>query len=1360
MKAIASFLIIGFFFFCTPSVHASLFDELSGDQQQAVLQKLKGHLPGMIESDSGLKGYADAMVTHIPDLATSLGALSGGYYDPIITQSLTFGVDSIASAWAGTFDEGLGQDTFKYIYSKKSSVKNVALAMMDEKNNWGDVKDVVWVEIKSNLRDDLNAFAADAAKGAFNWVIGGGKTLGFTPADLYILAIQAEMIFIDVETRRYKEKTFHEIYSPYYEARESGANPYSAWETIIYDKKANTTGWRTTFVLGDMPDSDIKALFEKCYNSGIYNDNLYQFMKYSLEKDIQKKQADLAKNLEKSGSKFKNDLNGFYDKVKGKLNELVGEEVEKITKQRDEEIENDKELKKRYEAALEKAGILLDKIEIDDDKRQPSCESYAKQQERKNDATRSKNENEWAIDDLEKNLNNLEQCQEINTESQSINNDLDKLKALLNKSAQSWEELKQAVTEVCAEASLVSKSREKSKARQALNNAIKLGKSAEQLVRSKRQLEQDIAEQLGSLSFRISRFDKKYRGKGSNVKENLEEKLHEAREAFDLITKWEKAEKQYQDAEKRMESNRTKAVNLSLSIDKNYIEINDILNEGGLSDSLFSLFSSESSTFKWGSKGQSLLTKARKRQQHLASCDEVIQLLVTQEREQLRGRHSLTHTIQELFPDILDSSTSRSKNDEEEDDEWTLSDTQDLKKRYKRASAKCNYTKNAVDSIAMLTDLSELQKKQTDITYIDLYQGKINTCIAAALAAFDRKFLDKEESGEEQDASNKPDKKQEAEKYCKERLPGSVPAVDNKGNLLLSTTASFRCKCPGDAIKYNNKCVRCSVLKQNFDNAIRAKRTENALEILKESFHCDWVQKRNDKTSLTEREICPDMNTVYLLDEDDNAQCVPCSQLEVDFENALDENNYEYANTLASLAAQCSWSSNAEDKISQDKAQKQCKQSLPGSVVVRSRGVETCRCPAGTVKLSDQNNHNACVSCSDLERDFNAILAEGDLEYAETILEFADGCGYWVTNGWSKLKKVKGCPPGSIKLSDEHGNNQCVSCETLKQDFQATLSQGDFLYAEELLDLSSDCGWVGYGKEALRNAQKCPQNTVKLSDGSGSNQCVPCDTLYADYKVARGQGDHQYADSLLDLASECGWSKQAAQQIGQAQLQAELNQKCNQQMQGSHAVINGDRYNCYCDEGMLEITYGNGTKVCKSCEQIRLMVNDALRKNDANTVRGLIQGARHCDWYDQAAGIVAGMTNNRPSRQPQSQPSQKQGPLTGSWDMYWKEFNPTYWKSMDGSKTRFLNFDGHKGVVKLTHENNSLRGQFDVTSGNGQSIMVDGSVNGSQVNFCIFTSQERDCTALTVDYNTMTMTGVNVSKSGRKRIKWTLRKRR
>ncbi len=1365
MKTVSQILFfLGVLLTLTPSLHASIFDELDTERQQAVLTKLKDHMPNMI-NDDGLRKYARYMADNIPQFATNLGALSGGNYAPIVTQSLTLAGDQLAEYYKNSLADGLGQRGFMYLYNNANSFRNIGLAMMDEKNGWGDVGDVVWKEIKTSAMRDLNKWAEEGVKNTLNWIAGDRTLLGFGAADAYFMFIEAEIAIINAKVKKFNKKTTNELYAPYYLAREKNKNinhtlafgTESNSDVALYGSDKNmekglfsAVTAKGFYAFRNMSEHEVSDLFERCYQKrNEYGDDLYRFVQDQAEQGITQAKKDLADVLHKPGMQFRNDINAFYDKVREKLNELVGEEIDTLTEQRDREIEQDEELKRQYEAALEKAGILLDQIEIADDKRRSACEGFTRQQQRKNEAVREKNKHEKAIAQLEKILDDLDKCPEISRESQGINNDITKLENLVKRSAQLFEQLQQNVTTVCDGAHIVNKSTDEDTARQALRNTITHGKSAERIATQARQTEEEVEKQAGALSSRISRFNKRFRGNKGNVAASLEENLTKAQELSESLAAWEAAEKQYRDAERRMESDCTKAVNLSLSIDKHYIEIVDILNDGASSKSVLSrVFSSDSNefsgTFKWGSKAQALLTKARERQQHLADCNELIQLLVAQKREQLRGQYSLTHAVQNLFPDLLSSLTGQRKDDEESTDALTLTDVQAMKDRYNAARAKCASCKN-VDSVAMLTQLSELQKKQIGTMQVRLSHEKMKLCVGAALSRFDEKFLDKEKPREDKETVDIQSQKQKAETYCKKRLPGSVPAFDKNGKVVVSPQASFTCRCPEGSIKYNNTCHRCDRLQQKFTNALRTKKRENAQEILEQAFHCDWVQNRENKYSLTEEEFCPDPNTVYLFDGDNEGQCVTCSQLETDFEDALKQNDTEYANTLISLAKRCDWSKNGAERIREHR----CERELPGSVVVRSGGKDICRCPSGSVKLSDQRNNTMCVACSDLEHDFNAALKQGDRDYAETLLDLADGCS-WTAGGKARLNRMDNCPSGTVKLSDDSGKNQCVPCAELEQDFDSTLRQGDFNYAETLLELSSSCGWVEAGGERLRNARKCPENTVKLSDESGQNHCVSCDTLYSDYTVAKGQGDHTYAASLLDLAAECSWTKQAAQQVRQEQLQAELNRKCGRQKPGSHAVIQGDRYRCDCNTGMVSFTDSKGNQFCKSCAQIRSMVNAALKRNDSNTVKRLIAGAQHCDWYDRAVSIVASLENNKTTVPRQSPPPpSKPGALTGTWDLVYKDLDPYYGKIGDSEIQ--LDFTGPAGHIVVTHTGDTFRGRL--YGDEGQKIPVYGNINGNKVTLC-WVIDERDCVSLTVNFNTMIMSGV---KEG---IRWTLKKRR
>ncbi len=1316
-------------------------------------------MPNMIEDD-GLQKYAQYMADNIPDFAKNLGALSGGNYTPIITQSLTLGGDYLADYFAENLLGGQQKDIFSFLYSKLGSARNIGLAMMNEKNSWDDVGDVVWVEIKTSLQSDLNKIAKKTAEDSFNWVMGGNKVLGFSPADIYILAIKAEMIFIDVETRRYTEKTFQAIYTPYFEARKKGENPFSSWQITQFNKSSYAQGKNVVFVLGDMPDSEIKELFERCYTSKFSNDNLYQFMKHDLDVKVANSKKDLADELSKPGTKFKRDINAFYDKTREKLNELVGIEIEELTKKRDEEIEADEELKKQYEAAIEKASLLLDQIEFDDEKRQPACEGFKKHQQEKDEALDIAAKSEEAIKKFESIVKELEQCPEINSESQGIKNDFNILEDQLIKSPQRWKQLDQAVTRVCKEASRVDDTENRGKGQQSLTTTKILGRSAEQSAQEALILEAELDKLFGALSKRILSFHKKFKSSSNSVKENIDLKMLEGKELAGILKKLKDAEKQYKNASKQMESDRTKAVNLSLRIDKNYIEINAILNDGSFTDTttsggLFSGSNSISGAFKWGSKAQAILSAAREKQQHLLKCDQTIQEDVTEKREKLRGSLSLGKYVRELFPDYFGSSDQYSNN--EDIQEWSDLDTSDLEKRYQLASSKCKYTQKSFDSIEMLNVLGELQRKQVGTNRVLSKKKIIKTCVVGAQAAFDRKFLKKDKQADKNDAPDRQSKVRNAEKLCKKQLPGSIPVLDKHGSFVPTNNTSLNCKCQDGSIEYNQKCVACTDLKQSFDKAVKTKKPNDAQKILDNAFHCDWVRNREDAGTLTDEELCPDKNTVYLSDEDNNAQCVSCDDLEADFTDALKNNETSYAETLIFLAKKCRWTKGAANKINEQKARQDCQQILPGSVALRSGGKDTCRCPANTIKLSGAANKNVCVPCKTLHQDFNSVYDQGDLEYAETILDLASKCS-WADGARKKMHNAATCPDGTVKLSDDSGKNKCVSCQTLYKDFDATVRQDDFEYAETLLELAGDCGWVPGGKKTLRDARKCPKNTVKLSDDNGQNQCVPCETLFSDYTVAKGQGDSGYAASLLDLASDCSWTTQASQQVRNEQLQAELNRKCKEQMPGSHAVIKGGRYNCYCDNGMIELTYNNGNKSCQSCEQIGDMVNAALKQNNVNNVKGLIRGAKHCSWYNQAVDIVAGMENsNQPSRQPTQPSQQPHNPLTGDWDISFTDLDPYKRQlyNMDGSKGAYYNIDiSGKLTMRIIQNGSQFRGTI---SGEGGTSRLNGRVSGNNVSIYV----EGDLlTNLKINYDNMTMSGVSNNKRGKPSTRWSAVKRR
>ncbi len=1366
MRTLTPILItLGIIFSFTSPLYASLFDELSGDKQQEVLTKLKDHMPNMI-NDDGLQKYAQYMTDNIPDFAKNLGELSGGNYTPIITQSLTLGGDYLADYYKKTLPEGLSQNAFGYIYSNAGSLRNIGLAMMNENNGWGDVGDVLWNEVKTSLLKDLNKWAEDGVKDTLNWVAGDKKLLGFGAADLYIMFIQAEIAIIDAKIKQFNIKTTNEFYKPYYDARNKGIGHHQAFEEEVYAKfYANDKNMDNGLISGltvkgfysfrKMSEEDVSKLFERCYKNEQSSD-LYRFVQRESEVGTSQVKKELANDLTKPGDKFRDDINGFYAEVRNKLNELVGIEIDELTQKRDEEIEADEELNKRYETAIEKAGLLLDKIEIDDEKRQPACEGFKKFKDEKYEALDIADQSKDTIKKFELIIKYLSQCPEITRESEGIKDDFKTLEILFTKSKQRWKKLIQDVTGVCKRANSVKKTENRGKAQQALNATKNLGRSAEQNAREVLTLEIEVDKQLGALSKRIVSFHRKYKETSNSIEDNLDAKIQEAKKLEDVLTGLEGAEKKFNNAIKHIRSDRTKAANLSFNIDKNYIEINSILNDGTYADTVTSggLLSGSTTiagAFKWASKARDLLAVAKKKQQHLSNCDQAIQEDVAEKRDKLTASSSLGKYFRDL---VYSGSSDQNNNKKDTFDKWPGPDIQDIKKRYQLVSSKCKYTQKTINSVEMLQVLSDFQKKQIGADQVISKQKQIKICVDAAQAIFDRKFSKNDKQTNKKPTPDRQSKVREAERLCEKQLPGSIPILDNHGS------PTNNCNCQDGSITYNQKCVACTDLKQRFNKAVKTKKPDDAQKILENAFQCQWVRDRENTGALTDEERCPDRNTVYLSDEDNNAQCVPCDDLEADFDNSLKNNEIDYAETLVSLAKKCKWTKGAASKIKKQKALKDCQQILPGSVAVRSGGQDTCRCPTNAVKLSAASNQNMCVPCEILKNDFNSAYNQGDLEYADTILDLASKCS-WVPGARKKIHNAATCPSGTIKLSNDSGKNQCVSCQTLYKDFDATVNQGDLEYAETLLELAGECGWVPGGKKTLRDARKCPDNTVKLSDDNNQIQCVPCKTLHSDYTVAKGQGESKYAASLLDLASDCKWTKQASQQVRNQQLQTELNNKCNQQMSGSHAVINGDRYNCYCNDGMIELTYSNGNKSCQSCQQIGDMVNAALKQNNINSVKGLIPGAKHCGWYDQAVNIIAGMENNS---QPPRQPNQQQtGPLTGTWDMYWKDLDPYYGPdhyNIDGSfssKGMTLDFTGHKGTIILTQSGNSIRGRWQ---GDGATAPVDGNVKGNNVRFCLITPDEKHCVPLTINFSNMTMSGLAKNRHGEEDIRWTLKKRR
>ncbi len=81
-------------------------------------------------------------------------------------------------------------------------------------------------------------------------------------------------------------------------------------------------------------------------------------------------------------------------------------------------------------------------------------------------------------------------------------------------------------------------------------------------------------------------------------------------------------------------------------------------------------------------------------------------------------------------------------------------------------------------------------------------------------------------------------------------------------------------------------------------------------------------------------------------------------------------------------------------------------------------------------------------------------------------------------------------------------------------------------------------------------------------------------------------------------------------------------------------------------------------------------------------------------------------------------------------------------------------FTGPKGIVVLTQNGKSLRGSWQ---GNGEVLAsISGNINGNNVQLCLLIPEERTCVSLTINFNNMTMNGIErIGKT-----KWILTKRR
>ncbi len=1226
-------VLIGLFSLISSVAHADFYDSLDFEKQQEVLKKLNEHLPKMITVDDGLKEYADYVTSNVPLFATNLGKLSAGEYTPIISQSLSLGGEQLANYFEDTLDDGsLGKIGFSYLKGKSGSFKKIGISLMDIDNSWGDVGTVVWEETKTVLKEDLQEASVDAVKNAFNWVFGNPNILGFSPADLYIIGIQAELQFIDVEIRRSTIDKTNAFYKPYLELRKKGRSHHAAWEES--NRGPYSVGADAFFALGDMPEKQLMMLFEQCYQDPTYSNNLYEFMKYELGKDVAREKADLAKSFEEPKKIFKENVQRFWKDFRTVLNQLI-----------DEIIEKDEELKKSYEEALQKAETLLQQMKDNDEKRQSSCKDYKKYQEIREKALDSAYGVETASEKLDTLFTQLKKCPEMLKDLKKINQDYEALKKLYEKHKSFVETFQQSVNEVCATAHSFRKSKNKTEAKEILNRTIDLAKSAKKNGVLAKQMETEISQKSGILSKRIHSHRQKYFST-----ENVAEQLMEAEGILDAIEKLKETEKEYRDAEKRMESALLKASNFTVTINEDFKELETIV-----------------FPFRGASKAEELINSASKIKSNLINCDSRILQEAESKRKKKNRSNSLMGQFLSMIPDITETGS-----DTEPDSEfnaWPDIDYNGIKTKFENSRQRCNHAEELLDPVELIKELSSLQSLmgQDMVWDIDIYMDKIAMCTADALTTFNEMEFDQKESEDK----DKRTQLQQAQERCNKRLPGSSPALDETGQPLYKAA----CLCPDGAIEYFDKCTACSEIRKSFDNAVSAGNHDQAKRILFHALRCEWVQQRQDREDLTNKEYCPQKNTV---------------------------------------------------------------------------------------RLSDEQGKNQCVHCDELEKDFDAALDGGDQEYAKILLDLASTCG-WAEDGQNKINQAKPCPRNTVKLSDDNGQNQCVSCDVLESDFNAVIDEGDFSYAETLLNLSRTCSWALTGQQELNQAKPCPVNTVKLSDEGNRNQCVPCSDLQADYNSALANGDREYATTLVSLSSSCFWSRAAAQQMDRENRQAELDKKCRQQLPGgSHAVITGNRYKCSCDNGLLFFTGANGDQSCKTCKDVRGMINFAFQRNDLNEVRGLMGGAQNCSWYDAAVQALANAdANNRQQAPPSRNTTQQNNPLTGIWDGKITDLDPFVRQmyNVDGSKGTYYNMNFSSSIVlNITQNGNRLSATI---TGKGGSLPMSGSVNGNTITLCSTGEDGRECEKLQVNYHNLTMSGITYGrKTGKPSSKWVLSKRR
>ncbi len=277
-------------------VHAArLWDDLTQDEQNAVLAKLQGLIKEDLENDDarfvrntwdvGDEGESEAddplaklMMKQLaeldgPALAQAAGSLSTGDAIPlrnyVISAAAAEGGEA-AKDWAvKRFEkDGVGRLLFKTLADQTDGLKALLASLLDPRKSWCDVANVALEESRKAVLAASQKSAEEIAKKSINWVVGDGpfSAVGATPGDAYLMLLALDAEYFRALPRRLGAQAGGRFYDEYERARNEGKSPDAAFDEI--DPWLATSDGRWFVELAGSVSGAREAL-ERCYGKSI-----------------------------------------------------------------------------------------------------------------------------------------------------------------------------------------------------------------------------------------------------------------------------------------------------------------------------------------------------------------------------------------------------------------------------------------------------------------------------------------------------------------------------------------------------------------------------------------------------------------------------------------------------------------------------------------------------------------------------------------------------------------------------------------------------------------------------------------------------------------------------------------------------------------------------------------------------------------------------------------------------------------------------------------------------------------------------------------------------------------------------------